>query len=105
MLSSSTPKATATSNPQTPARSAGSILSRKVWLPKVFYDAVPYFYLGAGVLAFFTTLYVSAWFWVLPHYLLFSAACLHFGVLVLRRRHRASRQADQRGEDAPPKQT
>ena len=105
MLSSSTPKSTAASNPRSPARSSGNILSRKVWLPKVFYDAVPYFYLVAGVLAFFTTLYVSEWFWVLPHYLLFSVACLHFGIIVLRRRHRASRRADQPAPDTTRSRT
>lgn len=99
MLSSSTPKSATAGNPQSPARSSGNILSRKVWLPKVFYNAVPYFYLAAGVLAFVTTLYVSEWFWVLPHYVLFSVACLHLGVIVLRRRHRAGRRVDQPGAD------
>ena len=65
---------------------AGSLFSRKVWLPKGIYDALPYFYLVAGVAAFLATLYISNWLWVLPHYLLFSFACLHLGVLVLRRR-------------------
>jgi hypothetical protein len=105
MLSSSTPKSTTASSAQSPARSSGNILSRKVWLPKVFYDSVPYFYLAAGVLAFLTTLYVSEWFWVLPHYLLFSVACLHLGVIVLRRRHRARRRADQPGADTTQTRT
>jgi hypothetical protein len=105
MLSSSAPKSTTAGNSQTPVRSAGTLLSRKVWLPKVFYDAVPYFYLAAGVLAFFTTLYVSEWFWVLPHYLLFSVACLHIGIIVLRQRHRASRQADQAASGTTHTQT
>ena len=69
-------------------RKTGSFLTRKFWLPKALYDALPYFYLAAGVTAFFTTLYISNWLWVLPHYLLFSAACLHLGVFVLRRRRR-----------------
>lgn len=105
MLSSSAPKSTTAGNSQTPVRSAGTLLSRKVWLPKVFYDAVPYFYLVAGVLAFLTTLYVSEWFWVVPHYFLFSVACLHFGIIVLRRRHRASRRADQQGADTTQTRT
>lgn len=70
------------------ARSAGSLVSRKIWLPKSIYDGLPYFYLVAGVAAFLATLYISNWLWVLPHYLLFSAACVHLGVLVLRRRRR-----------------
>jgi len=49
---------------------------------------LPYFYLVAGIAAFLATLYISNWLWVLPHYLLFSAACLHLGVLVLRKRSR-----------------
>ena len=69
-------------------RSAGSIVSRKIWLPKLLYDALPFFYLFSGIVAFLTTLYISEWFWVLPHYLLFSVACLHLGIFVYRRRHR-----------------
>jgi len=70
-------------------RNTGSLVSRKIWLPKSLYDALPYFYLLAGVAALLATLYISNWLWVLPHYLLFSAACLHLGVLVLRRRKRS----------------
>ena len=68
---------------------AGSIVSRKIWLPKLLYDALPYFYLVSGIAAFLTTLYISEWFWVLPHYLLFSAACVHLGVFVYSRRRRS----------------
>ncbi len=60
------------------------LLQRKVWLPKLAYDCLPYFYLTAGFAALFATLYISEWFWVLPHYLLVSAACLHLGFAVRR---------------------
>jgi Flp pilus assembly protein TadB len=70
-------------------RNTGSLVSRKIWIPKSLYDALPYFYLVAGITALLATLYISNWLWVLPHYLLFSAACLHLGVLVLRRRKRS----------------
>ncbi len=69
-------------------RSAGSLITRKIWLPKLLYDFLPYFYLTSGFAAFFATLYISNWYWVLPHYLLFSAGCLHVGLVVYRRRHR-----------------
>jgi Flp pilus assembly protein TadB len=75
-------------------RSAGSFVSRKIWLPKGLYDALPYFYLIAGLAAFLATLYISTWLWVLPHYLLFSAACVHLGVLILRRRRRPRDQRE-----------
>ena len=71
-----------------PGRNSGYFISRKIWLPKALYDAIPYFYLVAGLAAFLATLYINTWLWVLPHYLLFSAACMHLGILILRRRMR-----------------
>jgi hypothetical protein len=65
---------------------SAALIERRIWLPKVIYDGLPWFYLAAGVVAFLTTLYISAWFWILPHYFLFSAFCLHLSVLVFRRR-------------------
>jgi len=79
---------------QAVTRSSGSLVSRKVWLPKALYVALPYFYLVAGIAAFLATLYISNWLWVLPHYLLFSAACLHLGVLLLRRRRHPKERRD-----------
>lgn len=67
----------------------GKLMSRKIWLPKMIYNALPCFYLFSGVAALFATLYISDWFWVLPHYLLFASACLHMGLLVYRRRSRS----------------
>jgi len=71
------------------AHGAGKLMSRKIWLPKMIYNALPYFYLSSAVAALFATLYISDWFWVLPHYLLFAGACLHMGLLVHRRRSRS----------------
>ena len=88
MLSSAGTQSRSLAEKQDVSRSAGSFVARKIWLPKAIYVSLPYFYLVAGVAAFLATLYISNWLWVLPHYLLFSAACLHLGVLVLRRRVR-----------------
>ena len=68
-------------------RRSGSLLTQKIWLPKALYAALPYFYLTTGVVALLATLYISHWLWILPHYLLFSAACIHMGLLIYRRRH------------------
>ena len=65
------------------------LLQKKIWLPKLIYDGLPYFYLTAGFAAFFATLYITEWFWILPHYLLLSAACLHLGFSVRGRRSKA----------------
>lgn len=81
------------SDTQQVTRDTGNLLSRKIWLPKLLYDGLPIFYVAAGCGAFLATIYISDWFWVLPHYLLFSVACVHLGILVYRRRRIASREA------------
>ena len=67
---------------------AGNLLSRKIWLPKVIYSLLPYFYLVSGIGALLATFYISGWVWILPHYLLFSGACIHMSILIYRRRHK-----------------
>jgi len=76
----------ALSKTQAFTRITGNLASKKLWLPKFLYDLLPYFYLTSGFAALFATLYISEWFWILPHYLLFSAACIQMGVSVFRRR-------------------
>ena len=88
MLSTATGKEATLTDTKDSDRKNSNIVARKIWLPKLLYDALPYFYLVSGIAAFLTTLYISEWFWVLPHYLLFSAACVHLGIYVYRRRHR-----------------
>ncbi len=73
---------------QEDSHEAEALLQKKIWLPKLVYDCLPYFYLTAGFAALFATLYISDWFWIVPHYLLFSAACLHLGFGIRRRRER-----------------
>jgi hypothetical protein len=92
MYSDSAGKSLDLSATQILARRAEKLARRRIWLPKLIYDALPWFYLAAGCSAFFATLYISDWFWVLPHYLLFSAGCLHLSFAVYRRRRRAARK-------------
>ena len=94
MLSSTAGKSATLSDTQQVTQQTGRFLGRKIWLPKLLYDSLPYLYLTSGFLAFFATLYISAWFWILPHYLLFSVACVHLGVLVYRRRRRRGTDSD-----------
>lgn len=76
--------------PLSPTKHASSrrldAIGKRVRLPKFLYDGLPYFYLTAGFAAIFATLYISDWFWILPHYLLFSAACMHLAYVVYRHR-------------------
>jgi hypothetical protein len=87
MLSSAAGKATTRADTPHRSREAPGLATRKIWIPKLFYDALPYFYLASGLAAFFATLYISEWFWVLPHYVLFSVVCCHLGIIVYRRRN------------------
>jgi len=89
MLTQAEPQAMDLDANQEDSHNAEGLLQKKVWLPKLVYDCLPYFYLTAGFAALFATLYISEWFWVLPHYLLFSAACLHLGFAVRRWRSKA----------------
>lgn len=88
MLGQSAVKTTNLSETHRISAKSGRLLTRKIWLPKLIYSILPGFYIVAGISALFATLYISDWFWVLPHYLLFSVACLHMGIVVFRRRHR-----------------
>ena len=84
-------------------RRAVRLLTRRVWLPKFFYDCLPWFYLTAGIAALLATLYISDWFWILPHYLLFSAGCLHLSAVVFRRRtgRSSADEAEQQQREIP----
>lgn len=87
MLDSASPKA-AGFETGTDRATTEPLLTRKIWLPKPVYTALPYFYILVGLLALAATVYINEWFWVVPHWILFSAACLHMGLLICRRRHR-----------------
>lgn len=95
MLSKADPqdiKLTATNHK---SRIRESFITQRIWLPKVVYDSMPWFYLIAGLAALVATLYVSQWFWILPHYLLFSIGCLHICALVFRRRRASAAAAEE----------
>jgi hypothetical protein len=93
MISQAARKPMALSETQQVTRVTGKLANKKIWLPKLLYNALPYFYLASGFAAFLATLYISEWFWVLPHYLLFSATCVHLGITVYRRRRSGSSES------------
>ena len=93
MLSSAAGKPASVSEARGVPQRSTSLISRKIWLPKLIYLALPWFYIGSAITAFLATLYINQWFWILPHYVLFSVACGHLGIVVFRRRRRGN--ADQ----------
>ena len=82
------------SETQQVTRETGSLLAQKIWLPKLLYAALPCFYLFSGAVALIATMYIGHWSWILPHYIIFSVACLHMGVLIYRRRQRARKDVE-----------
>ena len=88
LVSGSARRSASVSETQVLTRDAGKLMTHKIWLPKALYRALPAFYILSGLLALLASIYISDWFWVLPHYLLFSAACIHMGLLIMRRRRR-----------------
>ncbi len=94
MFSDAAKRPATLSETQQVTRKTGTILSQKIWIPKLIYAALPYFYLTSGIGALIATLYVGSWIWLLPHYLLFSAICLHMGLLIFRRRNRSNDNAE-----------
>lgn len=93
MLSRAAPKPIDLSATQNLTRGLERLATRKIWLPRLLYDSLPYFYMASGLAALFATLYISEWFWVVPQYMLFSAACLHLAIAVHRRRRKAARDS------------
>lgn len=71
-----------------------ALISRKIWLPKALYDSLPWFYLVSGIVALMATLYINGWYWVVPHYFLFCAACLHLSAIVFFRRRSRRKNSD-----------
>ena len=82
-------------------RRAENLPRKRFWLPGFLYDCLPYLYLTAGFAAFFATLYITDWFWVLPHYLLLAGAGLHLGAILIRRRTPSRNPDTNRPEDLP----
>ena len=64
--------------------------TRRLWLPRPLYAALPWMYCALGACALASGLFLPQPGWIIPYILLLAVACLHGGiwVLMLRRRHR-----------------
>lgn len=86
MLAKANPQQLIASPPRESVYRDPGVKTRQDWMPGLLFESLPYFYLTAGFAAFFTTLYITDWFWILPHYLLGSTALLHVIYSVYRAR-------------------
>ena len=87
MLTSSTTSPAAAAKSGLIAR-ISQVLSRKLWLPRALYEALPYCYVVAGTAALLSALYLPGWTWILPYLVLIGAISLHTGLAVLTLRWR-----------------
>lgn len=68
-----------------------AVFLRKLWLPRILYEALPYLYISLGVAALASALYAPGWTWILPYLVLIGLACLHAGLAIVTLRYRFRR--------------
>lgn len=73
----------------------GRFLQQRVWLPKIMYNLVPYFYLTNGVGALWATVHVTDWFWFLPVSITSATACFHLAHRIFSLRRSAKQAINQ----------
>lgn len=76
-------------------------LTRRVWLPRYLYAAIPWVYGSLGGVALVSGLFLPDPAWIVPYLLLLSTAGIHAGIwaLILRRRFRYRRLRTARERD------
>jgi hypothetical protein len=62
-------------------------LLRKLWLPRLLYEALPYLYLVIGMAALASAVYVPGSGWILPYAILFAVICLHASLAIIALRY------------------
>lgn len=72
---------------------ANEMATNRVWLPRIVYESLPFIYVTTGFAAFFATLYVPEWYWVIPYYFLFACASIHTGLYIWTKRFLARRRS------------
>ncbi len=89
--------------PATAGRS-GRRAFRRIWLPKVLYEALPWIYCLLGAAALLSGLFLPHPGWLAPYLLLLALTCLHGAAwcVLLRRRYRLGRLQRARRGRSPP---
>lgn len=65
-----------------------ALLFRRLWLPKIVYDALPYLYIVLGLVALGSAMFTPGWTWILPWAILIGLICLHAGLALATLRYR-----------------
>jgi O-antigen/teichoic acid export membrane protein len=85
------------------AGTSGRRAFRRVWLPTIWYEAMPWIYCSLGASALLSGLFLPDPGWMAPYLLLVAVTALHVGLwfLMLRRRYRLGRRRRQRQARSP----
>jgi len=67
------------------------LLFKRVWLPRIIYEALPLIYICAGFVALAAALFLPGRIWILPWALVFGFAALHLGIGIAALRHKVRR--------------
>jgi hypothetical protein len=61
---------------------------RKLWLPRIVYEILPYLYIAVGLLTLVAATKVPGWTWVLPYIALLGLLGIHAGLAITVIRYR-----------------
>ncbi len=78
------------------ARKIRKLLLKRLWLPPVLYEALPYLYMLCGLIALGSAAYSPRWTWILPWAILVGLICLHAGIALATLRYRFRRRRENR---------
>lgn len=67
-------------------------LLKRIWLPHFIYEALPWIYIGCGLVALSAALYLPGRTWILPWAIVFGLAAVHLGIRIAALRHKFRRQ-------------
>ena len=85
------------------ARQVRTLLLKRLWLPRILYEALPYIYMLCGIVALGSAVYSPDWTWILPWAILVGLICLHAGIALATLRFRfRQRHEDSADREQPP---
>ena len=72
------------------------LLARRIWLPRMLYEALPYIYIFSGLVALVSALYLPGRTWIVPWGIILGLASIHLGLRIAALRHRLRRRSADR---------
>ena len=73
-----------------------------MWLPKPLYEAIPYFYIVAGLLFVAGASLMMYWRWDSTLFFIFSIICLVSGIFIFLQRRKFRKTSEARSRDETP---